>query len=255
MAHFRLSMKVRFWMGHTPSTAGTFRKKFRKNSGKTPETLSEHFLEFLSSVSRILSPPVRLGTPLFSELVPERASQSRCHGIPSSTGGISEKNLKFRRVTIRGPQPSTRLSEEICLPEGSAGVSQRPLRGSLRGSARDFPRVFGGGDPMLVTLRNCWREGCVAVRNSLLERFNHVLLNLGAISLCLCAFLGLDRGPPGNGQRSEKRARRSTPVILTLFCQSLRALSLKKIQILKFSSEIEIFKRATHQPPFFCGEF
>ena len=28
------------------------------------------------SVSRILSPPVRLGTPLFSELVPERASQS-----------------------------------------------------------------------------------------------------------------------------------------------------------------------------------
>ena len=29
------------------------------------------------SVSRILSPPVRLGTPLSSELVPERASQSR----------------------------------------------------------------------------------------------------------------------------------------------------------------------------------
>ena len=28
------------------------------------------------SVSRILCPPVRLGTPLFSELVPERASQS-----------------------------------------------------------------------------------------------------------------------------------------------------------------------------------
>ena len=82
-------------MGHTPSTAGTFRKKFRKNSGKTPETLSERFLEFpreygwdapnpiiqgiwgFQSVSRILSPPVRLGTPLFSELVPERASQSR----------------------------------------------------------------------------------------------------------------------------------------------------------------------------------
>ena len=30
----------------TPSTAGTFRKKFRKNSEKTPETLSERFLEF-----------------------------------------------------------------------------------------------------------------------------------------------------------------------------------------------------------------
>ena len=67
------------------STAGTFRKKFRKNSGKIPETLSERFLEFRSRVrlgypkpytwrplrlpehSRMLSPWVRLGTPLFSE--------------------------------------------------------------------------------------------------------------------------------------------------------------------------------------------
>ena len=82
-------------LGHTPSTAGTFRKKFRKNSGKTPETLSERFLEFPSRVrlgcpkpfnSRHLRlpehfqnylPPVRLGALLFSEVVPERASQSR----------------------------------------------------------------------------------------------------------------------------------------------------------------------------------
>ena len=81
-------------LGRIPSTAGTFRKKFRKNSGKTPETLSERFLEFPSGVrlgspkpynSRHLRlpehfqnslPPVRLGTPLFSEVVPERASQS-----------------------------------------------------------------------------------------------------------------------------------------------------------------------------------
>ena len=42
-------------LGHIPSTAGTFRKKFRKNSGKTPETLSELFLEFPSRV--------RLGSP------------------------------------------------------------------------------------------------------------------------------------------------------------------------------------------------
>ena len=45
---------VPFWfppatsLSHTPSTAGTFRKKFRKHSGKTPETLSERFLEFTS---------------------------------------------------------------------------------------------------------------------------------------------------------------------------------------------------------------
>ena len=82
-------------MGHTPSAAGTSWKKFRKISGKTPETLSERFLEFPSRVrlgcpkpynlrhlklpehfQNSFLPPVRLGTPLFSELVPERASQS-----------------------------------------------------------------------------------------------------------------------------------------------------------------------------------
>ena len=52
------------------------------------------------------------------------------------------------------PSGSARLSEEICLSEGSAGVSPKVLQGSA-GFARDFPRVFGGSDPMLVTLRNC----------------------------------------------------------------------------------------------------
>ena len=65
--------------------------------------------------------------------------------------------LKFWRVTIRGAQPSARLSEEICLSEGSAGVSQRApgvsprvlrgLCGVVRGP-RDFPRFFGGSDPI-----------------------------------------------------------------------------------------------------------
>ena len=98
-------------LGHTPSTAGTFRKKFRKNYGKTPETLSECFLEFPSRVrlgssqkarpgiqgiwgfqiiSRILSPSVWRGTNLFSEVVPERASQGCCHEIRTSNEGISE---------------------------------------------------------------------------------------------------------------------------------------------------------------------
>ena len=53
------------------------------------------------------------------------------------SGGLDRKFqlLKFRRVTIRGAQPSARLSEEICLSEGSAGVSQRALRGLSGGSA------------------------------------------------------------------------------------------------------------------------
>ena len=36
---------------------------------------------------------------------------------------------------------------------------------------------------------------------------------------------------------------------------TLRAQRLKKFKILKFSSEIEKFKRAAHQTPIFCGEF
>ena len=78
-----------------PSTAGTSRKKFRKNSGKTPETLSELFQEFPSRVrlgpprpytSRHLKPSEHFqnclppqygwGRLFFSEVVPERASQS-----------------------------------------------------------------------------------------------------------------------------------------------------------------------------------
>ena len=96
---------------------------------------------------------------------------------PLGRGSYSRKGvflpsrfLKFPTVTILGAQCAARLSEEICLSEGSAGVSQRALRGSLQGfcgvSARvlrgsagvrgTFRRFFGGSDPMLVTLGNCW---------------------------------------------------------------------------------------------------
>ena len=68
---------VRLLMGHTPSTAGTFRKRFQKNSGKTPETLSELFLEFPSRV--------RLPKPYNSRhlRLPERFQNS----LPPSTAG------------------------------------------------------------------------------------------------------------------------------------------------------------------------
>ena len=79
---------------------------------------------------------------------------------------------KFRRVTIRGAQPSARLSVEIGLSEGSVGVSERAPRGLSEGSARslrgagggtrDFPRVFGCSDPMLVTSGTVGR-GCYPV--------------------------------------------------------------------------------------------
>ena len=44
---------------------------------------------------------------------------------------------------MRGAQPSARLSEEICLSEGSAGFSQRALRGLSEGSAGSLRGVCG----------------------------------------------------------------------------------------------------------------
>ena len=96
-------------VGHNPSTAGTFRKRFPKNSGKTPETLSERFLEIPSRV--------RLGSPKpynsrhlrlpehFESYLPLSTAGGECffrigsgeglsepvgHGILSSTGGSSD---------------------------------------------------------------------------------------------------------------------------------------------------------------------
>ena len=82
--------------GQYPQYGWDFQEEIRKHPEKNPEALSERFLEFPSRVrlgspkpynsrhlrlpehfQNSLSPPVRLGTPLFSEVVPERASQSR----------------------------------------------------------------------------------------------------------------------------------------------------------------------------------
>ena len=67
------------FMGHTPSTAGTFRKKLRKNSGKTPEMLSERFLEFPSRV--------RLGSPKPYNSRHLRPSERFQNYLPPSTAG------------------------------------------------------------------------------------------------------------------------------------------------------------------------
>ena len=69
-------------LGHTPSTAGTFRKK----SGKTPETLSERFLEFPSRV--------RLGCPKPSISRLLRLPERFQNFLPPSTAG----NASFFRI-------------------------------------------------------------------------------------------------------------------------------------------------------------
>ena len=66
-------------LGHTPSTAGTFRKKFRKKSGKTPETLSERFLEFRLGV--------RLGSPKPYNSRRLRLPEHFQNSLPPSTAG------------------------------------------------------------------------------------------------------------------------------------------------------------------------
>ena len=85
VASWLLSFQVPL-VGHTPSTAGTFRKKFRKNSGKTPETLSERFLEFPSRV--------RLGCPKPYNSRHLRFPERFQNSLPPSTAG----NASFFRI-------------------------------------------------------------------------------------------------------------------------------------------------------------
>ena len=66
-------------IGPYPSTAGTFRKKFWKNSGKTPETLSELFLKFPSRV--------RLGSPKPYDSRHLRLPEHLQNCLPPSTAG------------------------------------------------------------------------------------------------------------------------------------------------------------------------
>ena len=65
---------------------------------------------------------------------PRKFAKSDFFGIgPDVVSPEKNSFFKFWRVTIRGAQPSARLSEEIRLPEGSQapllGVSSRVLRG------------------------------------------------------------------------------------------------------------------------------
>ena len=94
-----LDMQV---LGHTPSTAGTFRKKFRKNSGKTPETLSERFLEFPSRVRLGCPKPynsrhLRLPEHFQNYLPPSTAGGASFFRIGSGEG-LSEPVMEFPAV-------------------------------------------------------------------------------------------------------------------------------------------------------------
>ena len=133
-------------MGHTPSTAGTFRKKFRKNFRKTPETLSERFLEFRSRVrlgspkpynSRHLRlpefspPPVRLGTPLFSEAVPERASQSRSWNSQQYWGHVWTKPFLVQERNRDCKDPHRPFATRQVVGKVTKHLRRKPRRATL----------------------------------------------------------------------------------------------------------------------------
>ena len=90
--------------------------------------------------------------PLFEQRGPKTGTQkfSTKRGLREPVNAEFALSSYFltelRRVTIRRAQPSARLSEEISLSEGSAGVSQRALQGLSEG--------LWGSDPMLATLGN-----------------------------------------------------------------------------------------------------
>ena len=86
------NLLVEFWWGSaTPKmrhTPGKIPERPRKRSQSVSWNSSREYgwdpprpiiqgIWGFQSISRIFSPPVRLGTPLFSEVVPERASQGR----------------------------------------------------------------------------------------------------------------------------------------------------------------------------------
>ena len=91
-----------FDIGHTPSTAGTFRKKFRKVPGKSPETLSELFLEFPSRVPLGSPKPynsrhLRLPEHFQNSLPPSTAGDSSFFRSGSGEG-LSELVMEFQAL-------------------------------------------------------------------------------------------------------------------------------------------------------------
>ena len=104
--NFLFRLNFRFWyLGHTPSTAGTFQRKFRKDSGKTPGTLSElswnspweygwepqsPFFQGTWSAFPEFSPPQYNWRRLFFLKWFQRGSLRAGHAISSSTEGIAE---------------------------------------------------------------------------------------------------------------------------------------------------------------------
>ena len=121
-------------MGHTPSTAGTFRTKFRKNSGKTPET--ERFLEFPSGV--------RLGCPKPYNSRHLRLPEHFQKSLPPSTAGDASF---FRSGSGEG------LSEPVMEFPAVLGASLKRKTAIHQGPAKKY-----SNDIMITSIRGYLKE-------------------------------------------------------------------------------------------------
>ena len=151
-------------LGHTPSTAGTFRKKFWKNSGKTPETLSEHFLEFPSRV--------RLGSPKHYNSRHLKAPEHFQNCLPPSTAGdasffrsgsgegLSEPVMEFPAVLgvflTFGAPPSTHCA--LGPPPHQPGPLQHQKKSQGGGGKREG-EGWGGKGCGLKEGSSRWGDG------------------------------------------------------------------------------------------------
>ena len=105
-------------MGHTPNNfPEEFPEEFRKDPGNALKVFPEIPLEAPVHFQNSFTPPIRLGTLFFfSEVVPERASQSRSWNFQQYWGHFWCKRAKTKSATtiFAGLGPSL-FEEQVCV--------------------------------------------------------------------------------------------------------------------------------------------
>ena len=174
-------------MGHTPSTAGTF----RKNSGKTPEALSERFLEFPSRV--------RLGSPKHYNSRDLEAPEHFQNCLPPSTAGdasffrsgsgegLSEPVMEIPAVLgvfLGGWGLFPPLKKFPCLEktEENQNINEWKIRTPMRSRSAPY-RVER--PPSITCLLACWGAEKREISESAPRVLSRVLSEIGVLSRVL----------------------------------------------------------------------
>ena len=137
-------------LGHTPSAAGTFWKKFRKSSGKTPETLSERFLKFPSRVRLGCPKPynsrhLRLPEHFQNYLPPSTAGGASFFRIGSGEG-LPEPVMEFPAVlgvVLTIQQPSQKQTHSTVGTTRAMDLNMRQLLQASLSHVQSRPQGHG----------------------------------------------------------------------------------------------------------------